>query len=140
MSNGWKEVARLGALGARYPHVLVDSHGWCLRLGPRSRTDEKYYSGLPSLLQGIVEHSARRHLAQAGSLDLAGLVREVKAALATALTLCPEVLKNGGLEAHIRRVDGSGEGPMTSRSTLRSCVGKNGGNQGLPAPPGRSAG
>jgi hypothetical protein len=107
MSKGWQEVAKLGLAGARYPHVLVDAHGWCLRLGKNSRTDEKYYYSLPTLLQGIVEHSARRHLAaQSESLDLNGLVREVKAALQTALTLCSEVLRNGGIEAHLRLVAG----------------------------------
>ena len=140
MSNGWKEVARLGASGARYPHILVDSHGWCLRLGAKPRSDEKYFSSLPSLLQGIVEHSARRQLAQAGSLDLPGLVREVKAALQTALTLCSEVIEKGGQEAHIRRVEASGAGSMISRSTLRFGVGKSGGTEGLPAPLGKSAG
>jgi hypothetical protein len=33
MKTGWKEVARLGIQGARYPHLLVDTYGWCLRLG-----------------------------------------------------------------------------------------------------------
>jgi hypothetical protein len=62
MKTGWKEVARLGMDGALYPHVLVDPHGWCLRLGPDPRRDEKYYSGLPTLLQGIVEQGVRRSL------------------------------------------------------------------------------
>src|ERR1043166_919431 len=110
MSNGWNEVARLGAPGARYPHILVDSHGWCLRLGAKTRTDDKFYSSLPNLLKGIVEHSNRRHLAEAGALDLPGLVREVKRALEAALRLCPEVLKNGGLEAHMRLVAGRNRG------------------------------
>jgi hypothetical protein len=120
MSNGWKEVARLGSTGARYPHVLVDSHGWCLRLGPKSRSDEKYFSSLPSLLQGILEHSSRRHLTQVGSLDLPGLVREVRAALDSALTLCSEMLKNGGPEAHIRLSSGlKGDGTAGSPNGLR---------------------
>src|SRR5258706_16231319 len=27
MSKGWREVAKLGSTGARYPHVLADPHG-----------------------------------------------------------------------------------------------------------------
>jgi hypothetical protein len=60
MSEAWREVARLGKKGEKYPHILVDSHGWCLRLGPRDREDEKYYSSLPNLLQGLYEHHLRR--------------------------------------------------------------------------------
>ncbi len=60
MSEAWREVARLGKKGEKYPHILVDSHGWCLRLGPRDREDEKYYSSLPNLLQGLYEHLLRR--------------------------------------------------------------------------------
>ena len=60
MSEAWREVARLGKKGERYPHILVDSHGWCLRLGARDREDDKYYSSLPTLLQGLLEHLLRR--------------------------------------------------------------------------------
>ena len=60
MSEAWREVARLGKRGEKYPHILVDSHGWCLRLGPRDREDEKYFSSLPTLLQGLSEHLLRR--------------------------------------------------------------------------------
>jgi hypothetical protein len=60
MSEAWREAARLGKKGEKYPHILVDSHGWCLRLGPRGREDEKYYSSLPNLLQGLYEHLLRR--------------------------------------------------------------------------------
>ena len=60
MSEAWREVARIGKKGEKYPHLLVDSHGWCLRLGPRDREDEKYYSSLPNLLQGLYEHLLRR--------------------------------------------------------------------------------
>jgi len=60
MSEAWREVARLGKKGEKYPHILVDSHGWCLRLGPRDREDEKYFSSLPNLLQGLYEHLLRR--------------------------------------------------------------------------------
>ena len=60
MSEAWRKVARLGRKGERYPHILVDSHGWCLRLGPRDRDDEKYYSSFLTLLQGLLEHFLRR--------------------------------------------------------------------------------
>ena len=62
MSEAWREAARLGQTGERYPHVLADTHGWCLRLGPRDRSDNKYYSSLSSLLQGLIEHLMRRRL------------------------------------------------------------------------------
>jgi hypothetical protein len=60
MSEACREVARLGKSGEAYPHILADSHGWCLRLGPRDRENEKYYSSLLTLLQGLLEHSLRR--------------------------------------------------------------------------------
>jgi hypothetical protein len=60
MSESWREVARLGKKGEKYPHILVDSHGWCLRLGPSDREDEKFYSSLPTMLQGLLEHLLRR--------------------------------------------------------------------------------
>jgi len=81
MKNGWNEVARVGASGDGYPHVLVDAHGWCLRLGPDKR-DEKYYSGLPPLLQGMVEQLTRRHLRDRGPLmSAAAMLTEVRTAL-----------------------------------------------------------
>jgi hypothetical protein len=81
MKGGWTEVARIGTQGERFPHVLVDAHGWCLRLGP-VRRDEKYYSGLPTLLQGLVEHLTRRHLRDRGPLTCAAaMLAEVRAAL-----------------------------------------------------------
>lgn len=105
MSKGWREVARLGGTGARYPHVLVDPHGWCLRLGPNSRSDEKYYSSLPMLLHGLVEQTARRRfLSLTAVLDLKDLRHEVQDVLHTALKLCQEVLERGGLEEHMRRL------------------------------------
>jgi hypothetical protein len=72
MSEAWREAARLGKKGERYPHVLVDSHGWCLRLGPRDKEDDKYYSSLPNLLQGLYEHLLRRqdHESARGVLEM----------------------------------------------------------------------
>jgi hypothetical protein len=60
VKTGWKLVARLGTFGPGYPHLLVDRHGWCLRLGPNPRVDDKYYSRLLFLLEGLVEHWTRR--------------------------------------------------------------------------------
>ncbi len=60
MSEAWREVARLGKTGERYPHVLADSHGWCLRLGRKDRMDDKFYSSFPTLLNGLIEHFLRR--------------------------------------------------------------------------------
>jgi hypothetical protein len=54
MSEAWREVARLGNSGEAYPHILADSHGWCLRLGPHKRTDDKYYSSFQSVILGLV--------------------------------------------------------------------------------------
>jgi hypothetical protein len=81
MSESWREVARLGKKGEKYPHVLVDSHGWCLRLGPRGGEDDKYYSSLPNLLQGLYEHLLRRapHESARGVLEMKNLlVRNIK--------------------------------------------------------------
>ena len=76
MSEAWREVARLGKKGEKYPHVLVDSHGWCLRLGPRDKEDDKYYSSLPNLLQGLYEHLLRRQDRESarGILEMKNLV------------------------------------------------------------------
>jgi len=81
MSEAWREVARLGKKGERYPHILVDSHGWCLRLGTRDKEDDKYYSSLPNLLQGLYEHLLRRqdHESAKGVLEMKDLlVRNLK--------------------------------------------------------------
>jgi hypothetical protein len=84
MKTGWKEVARLGTEGVGYPHVLVDAHGWCLRLG-RERGEERYYSNLPSLLQGLIEQMARARLRQCPVLmSASAMLAEVRAALAEA--------------------------------------------------------
>ena len=81
MSEAWREVARLGKKGEKYPHILVDSHGWCLRLGAREKEDDKYYSSLPNLLQGLYEHLLRRpdHESARGVLEMKNLlVRNLK--------------------------------------------------------------
>lgn len=79
MAKGWRLVARLGGSKARYPHILVDAHGWCLRWGPVPRDDDKFYSRFETVLEGLVEHCIRRRLLQLGSvLEPQGLLEEVR--------------------------------------------------------------
>jgi hypothetical protein len=107
MAAAWTEVAQLGKSGARYPHLLVDPHGWCLRLGPKRSEDDKFYSNLPSLLGGLIEHFARRHLAGINApLDLLGFSQEVTAALRSGQRLCQAAVEKGGLETHQRLLKG----------------------------------
>ncbi len=79
MKTGLNEVARLGTSGSRYPHVLVDLHNWCLRLGPDPKKDDKYYSSLTNLLQGLLEQGVRRSMLKnrsvAGIDELVGALR-----------------------------------------------------------------
>ena len=105
MGHGWKEIARLGGTRARYPHVLLDKQGWCLRLGRKDRSDDLYYSSLPVLLRGLVEQSVRHRLMSLPRvLEIQELCREVEDALRSALGMCHEALVRGGLEAHIRQL------------------------------------
>jgi hypothetical protein len=84
MKTGWHPVAKLGMEAPHYPHVLVDAHGWCLRLG-RERGEERYYSNLPSLLQGLIEHLTRTRFRRCPALRSAeAMLDEVRAALAEA--------------------------------------------------------
>ena len=120
MGNGWKEVARLGGPGARYPQILVDGHGWCLRLGRHTRHDEKYYSSLPNLLGGLIEHTIRRRLMNSPAAQgLAEFVTRLRQTLDVARSLCLEALEKGGLEEHIRRLDARKAAPTTSGSLER---------------------
>ncbi len=105
MKNGWKEVARLGTGGAGYPHVLVDAHGWCLRLG-RERGEERYYSNLPSLLQGLIEQLARARLRQCPVLmSASAMLAEVRAALDEASDGRKSLLALPHRESPIRPLD-----------------------------------
>ena len=89
MKHGWRLVAKLGKPPGWYPHLLSDPCGWGLRLGPNFRADMKYYSSLPSLLAGLVEHLARRRLgADHPILSQVDLVGEVRKELAQARLLC----------------------------------------------------
>jgi hypothetical protein len=88
MKHGWNEVARLGKNGKRYPHLLVDAHGWCLRLGSDRKRDDKYYSRLTTLLEGLAEQGVRRDLVDSGSVSgIHELTRAVRSALARMIRL-----------------------------------------------------
>jgi len=103
MSSGWKLVAALGSLGPRYPQILVDKHGWCLRLGPSARQDEKYYSSFSSLLKGLVEHLLRRRLKAGEGLEgLPSLIQGVEGVLREASVLCTSA-RESVIHEHIRR-------------------------------------
>lgn len=109
MGDIWKEVERPGRAGLGYPHVLAEAHGWCLRLRPRRRCDDKYYSSLPGLLRGLLEHRVRRRLmAGGGGLDLEGFVREVRGALDSAHPLGCRALRKGYLEVPPRQAGARG--------------------------------
>ncbi len=115
MSRGWREVARLGGAGARYPHILVDPHCWYSRLGPNYRTDEKYHSSLPLLFHGLVEHYVRRRLARVSPmLNLGELIGEVRDALYATLALCSEACRKAVLDEHVPRLEPAG-GPGVAR-------------------------
>lgn len=55
-------MAKLGTEAAGYPHLLADGHGWCLRLGPDPRKDDRFYSRLECLFEGLIEQGFRRGL------------------------------------------------------------------------------
>ncbi len=121
MRTGWKEVARLGMDGARYPHVLVDPHGWCLRLGPDPRRDEKYYSGLPTLLQGAVEQGVRRSLmTTAIATGLEELRRQVQRAIQNVTAQRETLLQEIARQSPIKRLSASEEAPEGPGACWRS--------------------
>ena len=112
MSTGWKLVASLGSHGPRYPQILVDNHGWCLRLGPSSRHDDKYYSSFSSLLRGLVEQLLRRRLKSGEALEgLLSLLRGVEGMLREAGELCSSA-RESVIHEHIRRCGVLGADPQ----------------------------
>ena len=94
MKNGWKLVARLGRKGRWYPHILVDPHGWCLRLGPNSRTDDKFYSSLPNLLGGLIEQLVRRHFMSGPTLSSARVMLDELRSALRQVARYQEVMRN----------------------------------------------
>lgn len=108
MSARWKEVGRLGSHGARYPHILVDAHGWCLPLGANRAEDDKYYSNFTSLLEGLIEHFLRRRLSNDSRVEsIRDLTREVRDALRVTREMAAEALKRGVRVRPLRLVGGS---------------------------------
>jgi hypothetical protein len=88
MRSPFREVARLGSGHAGYPWILADSRNWVLRLGPSRGEDEKYFSNLPSLLEGMTAHLLRRRLGQDGVLEgIQLLIQEHREGLAAARQL-----------------------------------------------------
>ncbi len=89
MKTGWRLVAKLGTDGPHFPHVLADAHGWALRLGPNAHSEMKYFSSLPNLLAGLVEHSIRRRLGAGRPIvSLDALADEIRREIAHARALC----------------------------------------------------
>jgi len=117
MSSGWKLVATLGAPGVGYPHILVDKHGWCLRLGPSARQDEKYYSSFSGLLRGLTEHFLRRRLK---STEVIQGLQELARAVEDAVRMAGELssaAQETVIHEHIRRcraLEARGLDPVTN--------------------------
>ena len=89
MKRGWRLVAKLGTVAPHFPHILADPHGWALRLGPNDHADMKYFSSLPNVFAGLVEHLVRRRLGtEHPILSSVNLVGEVRRELAHARELC----------------------------------------------------
>lgn len=83
MRSAFRLVARLGPAPHGYPWILADARNWVLRLSRGD--DDRYYSNLPSLIEGMSAHWLRRRL---GSVDgLHHLLQEHRAALAEAREL-----------------------------------------------------
>ena len=85
MRTPFRLVARLGPEPRGYPWILADARNWVLRLGPGHGDDDRFYSNLPSLIEGLTAHWLRRHLGPANGLQL--LLQEHRAALAEAREL-----------------------------------------------------
>src|SRR5438046_728747 len=106
MKHGWRLVAKLGDPPGQYPHLLSDPCGWGLRLGPNFRADMKYYSSLPTLLEGLVEHLVRRRLgADHPILSQVDLVGEVRKELVHARTLCEAAIRDVKLTERRSRLE-----------------------------------
>jgi len=94
VKTGWKLVARLGTSGPGYPHLLVDRHGWCPRLGPNPKVDDKYYSRLLFLLEGLIEQTLRRDvLAMPAATGIGELRANLKESLRSAIDLGERIEK-----------------------------------------------
>lgn len=104
------------------------------RLGRHSRHDQKYYSTLPNLLGGLIEHTVRRRLMDSpAAVDLQAFLTTLKALIETARSLCREALEKGGLEEHVRRQDARKLTAKPQEPYLRLCEAQNGSDAELPA-------
>ena len=118
MNKGWNEIARLGRTGSRYPHVLVDRHGWCLRLAPSHRGEDRFYSTLPSLLEGLMEHFVRRRMAdRPGVSTIEDLVKEMRDAVALAGGLARETAAARGTQCGRIPLERTGGRPKARRAS-----------------------
>ena len=124
MGEAWREVARLGRDGDQYPYILADSRGWCLRWGPKTDRDDKYYSSLASLLHGLAEHYLRRRLGAGEAVRNLARFRElVELTMKEAAALGAE-LDRKLRDAHLRPLDARDVGGTSSGSeALRSGPG-----------------
>jgi hypothetical protein len=100
-------VARIGAGPGGYPWILADTRNWVLRLGTSRGEDEKYFSSLPCLLEGVLAHLLRRRLGQGGVIEgVELLIREHRASLEYAKELGQR------LAAALERPAGRGQWPQ----------------------------
>lgn len=118
MGEAWREVARLGKVGHQYPHILADSRGWCLRWGPKDRTDDKYYSTLSSLLHGLAEHLLRRRVGAGEDIRSLARFRElVELTFQEASALGAALDRKLSEAARLRALEGPGKG-ATARGSV----------------------
>jgi hypothetical protein len=83
MKVGWRLVAKLGDRDPHFPHLLVDPYGWGLRLNSNPHAGIKYFSSLPTLWTGLVEHAIRQNLGAAHPiLSVPELAQELRNELA----------------------------------------------------------
>lgn len=67
MRTAFRLVARLGPAPRGYPWILADARNWVLRLSPGD--DDRFYSNLPSLIEGLTAHWLRRRLGPVDGLQ-----------------------------------------------------------------------
>lgn len=122
MGEAWREVARLGKVGQRYPHVLADSRGWCLRWGPKTDRDEKYYSSLSTMLHGLAEHYLRRRLGAGQDIRTLARFRELVELTMKEAVALGAALDSKLRESRLRPVDAS-NGSETSPGSPQALPG-----------------
>ena len=126
MGEAWREVARLGKVGQQYPHVLADSRGWCLRWGPKTDKDEKYYSSLSSMLHGLAEHYLRRRLGSGQDIRTLARFRELVELTMKEAAALGAALDSKLRESRLRPVDaskGGGTSPGPYQAPPTSGIG-----------------